>query len=117
MKKSVKILALVVMVFAALFSVNYAAGFNVQRAYAAVIKQGSKGTTVKTIQQKLISSISIYIQISVLGYSNRKPYLYAISSFHRHSDLWFFQGIYWLPPQYTFLDLAWLLTRLSIVSP
>ena len=53
MKKSVKIIALTVMVFAALFSVNYAAGYNAQSAYAAVVKQGSKGTTVKTIQQKL----------------------------------------------------------------
>ena len=53
MKKTIKILALAFAVFIAVFSVNAATGFNVQSAYAATVKQGSTGATVKTIQQKL----------------------------------------------------------------
>ena len=53
MKKSIKIIALLLIAVAMVFSVNMAAGYTPQSAYAAVIKQGSKGETVKTIQQKL----------------------------------------------------------------
>ncbi len=53
MKKSIKIIALLLIAVAMVFSVNIAAGYTPQSAYAAVIKQGSKGETVKTIQQKL----------------------------------------------------------------
>ena len=53
MKKSIKIIALLLVVCSMAFTVNFAADYNVQSAYAAVIKQGSTGATVKTIQQKL----------------------------------------------------------------
>ena len=52
MKKSIKIIALLLVVCSMAFTVNFAANYNVQSAYAAVIKQGSTGATVKTIQQK-----------------------------------------------------------------
>lgn len=53
MKKTIKIVALLLVAFVLAFSVNAAANFNVKSAYAAVVKQGSTGSTVKTIQQKL----------------------------------------------------------------
>ena len=53
MKKSIKIAAFLLMAFVMAFSVNTVANFNVQSAYAAVLKQGSTGSTVKTMQQKL----------------------------------------------------------------
>ncbi|MBQ9485987.1 MAG: spore cortex-lytic enzyme [Clostridia bacterium] len=53
MKKTVKIAALLLMAVVAAFSVGAAANFNAHGVYAAVVKQGSKGETVKKIQQKL----------------------------------------------------------------
>lgn len=53
MKKTVKIVALILMAVAFVFSVNAAFSPTPQSAYAAVLKQGSKGETVKTLQQKL----------------------------------------------------------------
>ena len=53
MKKSVKIVALLLIAVATVFSFSVATNTNVYSAYAAVIKQGSTGSTVKTIQQKL----------------------------------------------------------------
>ena len=53
MKKTIKIVALLLIVFATVFSVNTVANFHTESAYAAVLKQGSTGSTVKTIQQKL----------------------------------------------------------------
>ena len=53
MKKTVKILALTFIAAACTLSVTAAISPAPQSAYAAVIKTGSKGTTVKTIQQKL----------------------------------------------------------------
>lgn len=53
MKKTIKIASLIMMAFVMAFSVNAAATFNVHEAKAAVLKQGSKGDTVKKMQQKL----------------------------------------------------------------
>lgn len=53
MKKTVKIVALLTMAFAMAFSVGTAANLGVRYAYAAVLKQGSTGSSVKTMQQKL----------------------------------------------------------------
>lgn len=53
MKKTVKIIALLLVAIAMVFSVNTVANFHTESAYAAVLKQGSSGSTVKTIQQKL----------------------------------------------------------------
>ena len=53
MKKTVKIVALLLIVVTMAFSFNAATRTEVYSAYAAVIKQGSTGSTVKTIQQKL----------------------------------------------------------------
>ena len=54
MKKKLKFLTLIIMVIAVFSCVGiYSSSQNVQTAYAAVYKQGSTGSTVKTIQQKL----------------------------------------------------------------
>ena len=53
MKKTIKIVALCMMAFVMAFSVNAAVGLNTHAAQAAVLKQGSKGDTVKKMQQKL----------------------------------------------------------------
>lgn len=53
MKKTIKIFALLLIAVAMVFSVNTVANFNTESAYAAVLKQGSTGSTVKTLQQKL----------------------------------------------------------------
>ena len=53
MKKTFKIFSLILVAAVMAFSVNAFSNATVNSAYAAVLKQGSKGETVKKIQQKL----------------------------------------------------------------
>lgn len=53
MKKTIKIVALLLIVACIAVSFNTFTHYELNSAYAAVIKQGSTGATVKTIQQKL----------------------------------------------------------------
>ena len=53
MKKTFKIFSLILVAAVMVFSVSTFSNATVNSAYAAVIKQGSTGATVKTIQQKL----------------------------------------------------------------
>ena len=53
MKKTFKIFSLILVAAVTVFSVNAFSNATVNSAYAAVLKQGSKGETVKKIQQKL----------------------------------------------------------------
>lgn len=53
MKKLLKMAIIAVMVFSVCFGAAAFSGYNYESAYAVVYKQGSSGTTVKKIQQKL----------------------------------------------------------------
>ena len=53
MKKAIRIVALLLIVASVAVSYNMFTNYQINSAYAAVIKQGSTGATVKTIQQKL----------------------------------------------------------------
>lgn len=53
MRKSIKICVLLIAAIATVFSVNAVAFSNSQTAFAVTVKQGSRGDTVKKVQQKL----------------------------------------------------------------
>ena len=53
MRKSIKICVLLIAAIVTVFSVNAVAFSNSQTAFAVTVKQGSRGDTVKKIQQKL----------------------------------------------------------------
>jgi len=84
MKKTIKIVALTLMAVACVFSVSAAVSPAPQSAYAAVLKQGSKGETVKTLQQKLKNWG--YYTGSVDGIYGAKT-VAAVKSFQRKNGL------------------------------
>lgn len=53
MKKTLKFIGVIFIAAIMIFSVGSFTGYNVTPAFAAVVKQGSTGATVKTVQQKL----------------------------------------------------------------